>query len=63
MFLIEIHGMCKYCLVVVFHILIWNVYNFLSNVRLFLSIFTFTHHHATHSIVLSIYFFHSIPMF
>jgi hypothetical protein len=34
---------------------------FLNNVRLSLSIFTFAHHHAAHSIVLSIYFFHFVP--
>jgi hypothetical protein len=34
---------------------------FLSNVKLSLLIFAFDHHHAAHSVVLSICFFHSIP--
>ncbi len=33
----------------------------LSNVKLFLPIFAFAHHHATHSFVLSISFFLSDP--
>ncbi len=34
---------------------------YLSNVRLSLSIFAFAHRHASHSFVLSICFFHSVP--
>ncbi len=35
MFLIEIHGMCKYCPMLVFYILLWNVYNFLEQCKTF----------------------------
>jgi hypothetical protein len=34
---------------------------FLNNVRFFLSIFTFIHHHVAHLVVLSIYYFHFVP--
>ncbi len=33
----------------------------LSNARLSLSIFAFTHHHVAHSVVLSIFLFHYVP--
>ncbi len=56
----KFHGMCKYCPIVVFRILLQNVYN-LFNVRLSLAIFTFAHHHVAHSFVLSIFIFHYIP--
>ncbi len=61
LFLQKIHGMFKHHQAVVFHILLCNVYGLFSNVRFYLSIFTFAHHHAAHSFVLSICFSHSNP--
>ncbi len=57
----KIHGICEHCSMVVFHILLQNVYNLLSIARIFLSIFAFTHCQATRSFVLSIVFFHYVP--
>jgi hypothetical protein len=31
----EFHGMCKHCLVVVFHILLWYVYSFFEQCKIF----------------------------
>jgi len=61
LFLEEIHGMCKHHLVVVFHIVLRNVYSLFEQCKIFLSIFTSTHCHVTHSFVLLIFFFHFDP--
>jgi hypothetical protein len=61
MFVEEIHGMCKHCPIVVFHILLGNFYSLLSTTRLYLSIFAFAHRHATHLSILTIAFFHFVP--
>ncbi len=60
-FLEKIHGMCKHCPLVIFHIFLQNVYNLFEQCKIFLSIFAFAHHHAAHSFVLSICFSHFNP--
>ncbi len=62
-FLEEIHGMCKHCLMAVFHIFLRNVYICLNKEKLSLLIFTFAHCHVVHSFVLLIVFSIMIPMF
>ncbi len=61
MFFKKIHYMCKHCLLVVFHILLRMFTICFSNARIFLFIFAFVHHQATHSFVLSIVLFHFVP--
>ncbi len=57
----EIHGMCKHCQIVIFHIFLGMCIVYLNNANFSLSIFGLTHLHVAHSFVLLITLFNYVP--
>ncbi len=55
----KIHGMCKHCQIVIFHIFLRNVCNLFHQCSTFF-VYFLTHCHAAHSTILSITFFHYV---